>query len=123
MVGYRQSSLEVWLQYSQTNRKTVGSIYLFRHHQVNSKAVFTFFFVSVQSIAGQSTGLYNLEGPKWDNVSNLAVSFGWTDMVAQSLSSFLQSNGISKKYTRELANAVTRLNHGQVSVVSFRLWA
>jgi hypothetical protein len=71
-------------------------------------------FNSVQSVVKQFSELYAIESRKWDNVSNLAAAFGWGDMAAQSLSSYLEHNGISKIYIHELADAVTRLNYGHV---------
>jgi prenylcysteine oxidase / farnesylcysteine lyase len=71
-------------------------------------------FNSVQSIFMQSFELYAMESRKWDNVSNLAATFGWGDMAAQPLSSYLEHNGISKIYIHEVVDAVTRLNYGHV---------
>jgi prenylcysteine oxidase/farnesylcysteine lyase len=57
--------------------------------------------------------LYSLESPKWDNVSSLAESFGWTDMVSQSMSEYLEGHGVTGKFARELVEAATRVNYGQ----------
>jgi prenylcysteine oxidase/farnesylcysteine lyase len=57
--------------------------------------------------------LYSFNAPTWDNISSLASSFEWTDMVTQSMAEYLDSRGISPKFTRELVEASTRVNYGQ----------
>ena len=37
-------------------------------------------------------------------MSNLATSFGWSDIVAQSTAEYLDSQGISPKFTREMVD-------------------
>lgn len=61
----------------------------------------------------QFVQLYSPDAPKWENISSLASSFEWTDMLAQTTSEYLDTHGISPKFTRELVEAATRVNYGQ----------
>ncbi|KAF7986244.1 hypothetical protein HWV62_38711 [Athelia sp. TMB] len=67
----------------------------------------------VNEIVAQFVTLYTRGSPKWANMSNLATSFGWSDIIAQSTAGYLDSQGISPKFTREMVEAATRVNYGQ----------
>jgi hypothetical protein len=69
---------------------------------------------SVQSMIKQFLELYTLDSPRWDNISSLGESFGWTDMITHSTSEYLESRGVTRRYSRELVEAATRVNYGQV---------
>jgi Prenylcysteine lyase len=58
--------------------------------------------------------LYSLDVRKWDNVSALASSFGWTEIASTSMSSYLESHGISKLFIGEIVDAATRQAYAQV---------
>ncbi|KAK7058346.1 hypothetical protein VNI00_001977 [Paramarasmius palmivorus] len=58
-------------------------------------------------------GLYAYDTPRWDNITGLATSLGWLDMVANTASDYFQSRGVSAKYVNELVEAATRVNYGQ----------
>lgn len=49
------------------------------------------------------------------NISALASKLEWTDLVGQSTMEYLDSQGIDQRWTREMVEAATRVNYGQVS--------
>jgi len=57
--------------------------------------------------------LYTPEAPKWDNISSLASSLEWTDMIAQNMAEYIDARGVSPKFIREFVEAATRVNYGQ----------
>jgi prenylcysteine oxidase/farnesylcysteine lyase len=58
--------------------------------------------------------LYTPDAPKWDNITHLSSTLGWTDLVSQSTSEYLRSEGVSDRFISELVEASTRVNYGQV---------
>jgi hypothetical protein len=64
-------------------------------------------------MTAQFIQLYSPEAPRWDNISSLASSFEWTDMLSQSMAEYLDTHGVSPKFTREFVEAATRVNYGQ----------
>ena len=44
--------------------------------------------LSVQTMIRQILGLYALDSPKWDDISNLASELGWTELIAQTTSEY-----------------------------------
>ena len=58
--------------------------------------------------------LYTADAPKWDNISGLASSLGWLDLIGNSTADYLMAQGVSKDYTYDLVEAATRVNYGQV---------
>jgi prenylcysteine oxidase/farnesylcysteine lyase len=67
----------------------------------------------VKTMTAQFIQLYSPEAPRWDNISSLALSFEWTDMLSQSMAEYLDTHGVSPKFTREFVEAATRVNYGQ----------
>jgi hypothetical protein len=69
--------------------------------------------------------LYSPETPKWDNITHLSSSLGWSELVSQSTSEYLKAQGVSYKFISELVEASTRVNYGQVLFGRFhiRYWA
>lgn len=68
---------------------------------------------SVDAMTDKFVHLYTPEAPRWDNISSLASSFEWTDMLAQTMAEYLDTLGVSPKFTREFVEAATRVNYGQ----------
>jgi prenylcysteine oxidase/farnesylcysteine lyase len=68
---------------------------------------------SVDTMVDQFIHLYSPEAPRWDNITSLASSLEWTDMLAQSMAEYLDARGVSPKFTREFVEAATRVNYGQ----------
>ena len=61
--------------------------------------------------------LYDSGPSKWDDLSGLVSSLGWEDETRQSTMEYLDNRGVSKLYSRELVEAATRVNYGQVSLL------
>ncbi|KAF5384742.1 hypothetical protein D9757_006250 [Collybiopsis confluens] len=57
--------------------------------------------------------LYTSDSPKWENITELAQSFGWMDLIENTGADFFTSHGVSKEYVFELIEAATRVNYGQ----------
>lgn len=66
-------------------------------------------------MVAQFQRLYSDRTLNWDNIQDIASSFGWDELVAQTASEYLQSKGITRKYAHEFVEATTRVNYGQVS--------
>lgn len=64
-------------------------------------------------MTGNFLDLYSPEAPRWDNITSLASELGWTDLIAQSTSEYLDTHGVSPKFSREMVEAATRVNYGQ----------
>ena len=60
--------------------------------------------------------LYDRCTPRWSNTSEVVAEMEWTDVVAQSMSEYMDLEGIDRRWTRELVEAATRVNYGQVSI-------
>ena len=67
----------------------------------------------VKGMIAQFVQLYTPSTPHWSNISSLASSFGWTDMVAQATSDYFDNHGVNPKFSREMIEAATRVNYGQ----------
>ena len=59
--------------------------------------------------------LYDRYTPRWSNTSEVVAEMEWSDVVAQSMSEYMDLEGIDRRWTRELVEAATRVNYGQVS--------
>lgn len=69
---------------------------------------------SVQGMVKELDRLYSAATPRWSNISELALDLGWTELVAQTAAEYFDSKGVSKKFSREVVEAATRVNYGQV---------
>ncbi|KAG9223147.1 hypothetical protein PLEOSDRAFT_1111305 [Pleurotus ostreatus PC15] len=67
----------------------------------------------VDRMVAQFQRLYSDKTLNWDNIQDIASSFGWDELVAQTASEYLQSKGITRKYAHEFVEATTRVNYGQ----------
>lgn len=61
--------------------------------------------------------LYTPSSPTWSNITDLASQLGWRSVVAQSASEYLDLEGISPRFSREVVEAATRVNYGQVRAI------
>ena len=70
----------------------------------------------VDSMISQYTALYSTTWGKtpYANLSGLATALDWTDIIGQSTASYLDSQGIDRKWTNEMVEGATRVNYGQV---------
>lgn len=110
-MGHSQGHLEIWDWCSQTNRKDVRAntfLHTFLH-------VYENIFLSVEDTIRKYLTLYSPQTPKWDNLTDLASTLGWTDLVGQSTADYFEAQWVSKKYLNELIEASTRVNYGQAS--------
>lgn len=62
--------------------------------------------------------LYSIDTPRWSNISGLVDDLGWGTLLAQSTSEYFETNGVSKRFSREVIESSTRVNYGQVGVSS-----
>ncbi|KAJ7770829.1 Prenylcysteine lyase-domain-containing protein [Mycena maculata] len=86
----------------------------------SAKALFRYGFQSprrtqtfVSEMISQFLTLYSAETPKWDNITHLSSSLGWSELVSQSTSEYLKAEGVSNQFISELVEASTRVNYGQ----------
>jgi prenylcysteine oxidase/farnesylcysteine lyase len=68
----------------------------------------------VKNVVQKYLSLYSSDSPKWDNVTDLAESLGWTEMITKTTSQYFADRGVSSAYIHELIEAATRVNYGQV---------
>ncbi len=69
---------------------------------------------SVQSMSKQMDRVYAPERLRWSNISEVARDLGWAELAAQTAAEFLDTQGVSKRFSREIVEAATRCNYGQV---------
>ncbi|OCH92435.1 FAD/NAD(P)-binding domain-containing protein [Obba rivulosa] len=67
----------------------------------------------VGSMIDEYLELYAKTAPRFDNITELTQTMGWTHWVAQTTAEFFDSRGIDRRFTRELIEAATRVNYGQ----------
>ena len=48
------------------------------------------------------------------NLTTLATNLAWTDAIGRTTTEYFDSNGIDQRWTREMVEAATRVNYGQV---------
>lgn len=78
---------------------------------------------SVRSMIDQFLTLYTAATPKWDNIGDLAGRLGWTDMASNSTLDYLLKQGVSEKYIKEVVEAATRVNYGQVRILKGNVYS
>ncbi|EMD32466.1 hypothetical protein CERSUDRAFT_118802 [Gelatoporia subvermispora B] len=67
----------------------------------------------VASMLDEYLELYAKTAPRFDNITDLTQTMGWTHWIAQTTAEFFDSRGIDRRFTRELIEAATRVNYGQ----------
>ncbi|KAK0506014.1 Prenylcysteine lyase-domain-containing protein [Armillaria luteobubalina] len=67
----------------------------------------------VEQMVKQFLKFYTAESPRWDNMTDLASSLDWTELVSRSTADFFESQHVGKNYVREIIEASTRVNYGQ----------
>ncbi|KZT06641.1 FAD/NAD(P)-binding domain-containing protein [Laetiporus sulphureus 93-53] len=68
---------------------------------------------TVQSMIDTYLTLYAPSAPRFSNITTLAEELDWTPILAQTAAEYLDTKGINRQYTRELVDALTRVNYGQ----------
>lgn len=69
---------------------------------------------SVGDMLKQFLTLYTPESPRWDNITYLASSLGWTEFLNSTTSDYFLSHGVTQNYISEVIEAASRVNYGQV---------
>ncbi|KAG6919572.1 hypothetical protein DXG01_004235 [Tephrocybe rancida] len=57
--------------------------------------------------------IYSPEAPQWDNISDLSLALGYSDMVNVTAASFFAQSGVARRFAFELIEGATRVNYGQ----------
>ena len=57
---------------------------------------------------------YEPSTPRWSNISQVVSEMEWENVVAKTMSEYLDLEGVDRRWTRELVEAATRVNYGQV---------
>ncbi|KAI0946772.1 hypothetical protein AcW1_010141 [Taiwanofungus camphoratus] len=57
--------------------------------------------------------LYGRAAPRFTNLTSLADTLGWRTALARTTAEFFDTQGIDRRWTRELVEAATRVNYGQ----------
>lgn len=71
-------------------------------------------FTSVSTMIDTFLDLYKKDTPRWREISDLAAKFQWEGMIARSTSEYFQLLGVSRQFTNEMIEGMTRVNYGQV---------
>ncbi|TFL03633.1 Prenylcysteine lyase-domain-containing protein [Pterulicium gracile] len=67
----------------------------------------------VKTMIERYLSLYSPHPPRWDNITSLASTLQWNDLITQSTADWLQSQGVSKQFIYELVEVAVRVNYGQ----------
>ncbi|EJD04227.1 uncharacterized protein FOMMEDRAFT_146234 [Fomitiporia mediterranea MF3/22] len=67
----------------------------------------------VQEMIDKFVTLYTPSSPSWSNISELASDLGWVDLVTQTAAQYLDAQGVSQLFSREIIEAASRVNYGQ----------
>lgn len=69
--------------------------------------------------------LYNKDTPRWTEVESLAEKLGWTSLLSRTVAEYFQVFSISREFTYEMVESMTRVNYGQVRppVLSTRMFS
>ena len=110
MVGYGKVHMEIWSSITKTSRINVSANFSAIINTLTNMKL-----VSVRSLINQIYALYDANPPKWDNISNLSSVLGWSEITNITTFQYYLSQGVSEKYIREMVEAATRVNYGQVT--------
>ena len=62
--------------------------------------------------------VYEPSPPRWSNITSVVNDLELPEFTAQTMAEYLDLQGIDRRFTRELVEAATRVNYGQVSASS-----
>lgn len=74
----------------------------------------THLFLRVKDLVKKFLTFYEPSAHSWANVSDVAAELGWSSLLAQTAAHYYDSQGISQLFSREIIEAATRVNYGQV---------
>ena len=77
---------------------------------------------SVRAAIDQVVTLYDPDPPHWSSVEELNGALNFTKLVSQTGAEYLESHGVSHRFTYELVEAANRVNYAQVGPVVCLLW-
>ncbi|TBU28194.1 FAD/NAD(P)-binding domain-containing protein [Dichomitus squalens] len=66
----------------------------------------------VKSMIDKFVTLYEPSPPRWSNITSVANDLEWLEITAQTTAEYLDSQGIDRRFSRELVEAATRVNYG-----------
>ena len=61
------------------------------------------------------TKVYTPKFPRFSSISSLASYVGLDTVAAQTAAEYFDEQGVGRKWSREVIEAATRVNYGQVS--------
>ncbi|KAL6302927.1 Prenylcysteine lyase-domain-containing protein [Sparassis latifolia] len=67
----------------------------------------------VRSMVSDMLTLYAPGTPGFPNMTALADTLGWAGVIAQTTTEYFDLQGVDRRWTREVIDAVTRVNYGQ----------
>ncbi|EIN13466.1 FAD/NAD(P)-binding domain-containing protein [Punctularia strigosozonata HHB-11173 SS5] len=67
----------------------------------------------VQDLVKRFLEFYQATPPRWTTIAELATQLSWTGLAARTTAEYFDVQGISKKFSREIIEAATRVNYGQ----------
>ncbi|KAI8973130.1 Prenylcysteine lyase-domain-containing protein [Trametes punicea] len=70
----------------------------------------------VKTMINRFVTLYSPSTPHWSNISSVVTALDWFQVVAETTSEYFDLQGIDRRWTRELVEAATRVNYGQVVI-------
>jgi len=68
---------------------------------------------AVRTLSDRMLDVYRPDSPRWDNISSLVETFGWTKVVNSTAVDFFAGQGVSETYIFEVIQAATRVNYDQ----------
>lgn len=72
---------------------------------------------SVRAAVNEIVTLYDPDTPYWSSIEELNGVLNFTELVSQTGARYLQSHGVTHRFTYELVEAATRVNYAQVGHV------
>lgn len=109
-MGYGKIHMEVWIPIAKASRINVSA-----NFSTIMNTLTDIKLVSVRSLVNQIYVLYDANPPKWDNISTLSGDLGWSEITNSTTLQHYLTQGVSDKYIREMVEAATRVNYGQVT--------
>lgn len=79
---------------------------------------FPYLWYRVEGVVGEILTLYEPDTPHWSSIEELDDTLNFTKLVSQTGAEYLQSYGVSERYTYELVEAMTRVDYSQVGQTS-----
>ncbi|EIN13462.1 FAD/NAD(P)-binding domain-containing protein, partial [Punctularia strigosozonata HHB-11173 SS5] len=67
----------------------------------------------IKQLMNKFLTLYEPTAPTWTSIEQLAEELQWSALTSQSSAEYFDLAGVSKKFSREMIEAATRVNYGQ----------